>query len=219
MISVVPKIHWTPIYTLNISTNLECMISVVLLFGLLTIYRPCKYDLCSAQARPSGLLLFINLAYMAHQSKLCVKAPQSTNPLQKSKKTHWRQGMLRNVYSNWNISNNYLCKYVSTSSTRVVEKFVVCGRHLRKTFRRCLRLSDGSDFLISSHSHVTPRPFPYLSPFIGHRSPSLWISRYLSILDFCPNHSRISISTDTELRSLLLGRFSAGLRSDLTQTL
>ena len=97
---------------------------------------------------------------------------------------------------------------MSTSSTRVVEKFVVCGRHLRKTFRRCLRLSDGSDFLISSHSHVTPRPFPYLSPFIGHRSPSLWISRYLSILDFCPNHSGISISSDTELRSQLLGRFS-----------
>ena len=84
-----PKIHWTPpIYTLNISTNLERLISVVLLFGLLTIYRPCKYDLCSAQARPSGLLLFINLAYMAHQSKLCVKAPQSTDPLQKSKKNH-----------------------------------------------------------------------------------------------------------------------------------
>ena len=98
----------------------------------------------------------------------------------------------------------YLCEYVSTSSTRVVEKFVVCGRHLRKTFRRCLRLSDGSDFLISSHSHVTPRPFPYLSPFIGHRSPSLWISRYISILDFCPNHSGDSISTDTDLRSLLL---------------
>ena len=87
MISVVPKIHWTPpIYTLNISPNLECMISVILLFGLFTIYRPYKYDLSSSQARPSGLLLFINLAYMAHQSKLCVKAPQSQTHCKRARK-------------------------------------------------------------------------------------------------------------------------------------
>ena len=150
------------------------------------IYKPCVYG-TPKQALCQGSTIY--------------------RPIAKEQEKPWH-GMLRNVSSYWNISNKYLCKYVSTGSTRVVEKFVVCGRHLRKTFRRCLGLSDGSDFLISSHSHVTPRPFPYLSPFIGHRSPSLWISRYISILDFCPNHSGISILTDTDLRSLLLGRFS-----------
>ena len=144
---------------------------------------------------------------MAHQSKLCVKAPQSTDPLQKSKKTHWRQRVLKNVYSYWKISNNYLCKYVSTSSTRVVEKFVVCGRHLRKTFRRCLRLSDGSDFLISSHSHVTPRPFPYLSPFIGHRSPSLTLDFSILFLSWIAVQTTEGFPFQLELRSLLLGSF------------
>ena len=84
-----------------------------------------------------------------------------------------------------------------------VEKFVVCGRHLRKTFQPCHWLFGSPNFL-----PATPPYFPIFRIALYLASPPhpRFLAIFLSWI-FCPTHSRISIPAATDLCALLLSRF------------